>query len=114
MISTRFFMSAIALLIVVQCTTCLDKTDTNVGATKPNMKLYIGDSKSESLSDEEETTEDNSEEKTMTSSVRSLITYPVEKILSPIKGVFNSLKNVAKKFNPLKTANDEPLENSTK
>ncbi|XP_003245441.1 uncharacterized protein LOC100570895 [Acyrthosiphon pisum] len=50
MISTQIFISAIVLLSVVQYITCLDKTGTTVGATKPNKDAYIDINKSESPS----------------------------------------------------------------
>uniref|UniRef100_A0A2S2NVL9 Uncharacterized protein n=1 Tax=Schizaphis graminum TaxID=13262 RepID=A0A2S2NVL9_SCHGA len=114
MISTRFFMSAIALLIVVQCITCLEKTVKNVGATKPHMNSFISINKSdESPLEEEVMTEDDSLIKSTTNRIRNIIKKPVDIVLWPLKGVMSSLKTAANIFNPQTTTNKIPLKNST-
>ncbi|XP_060846572.1 uncharacterized protein LOC132926250 [Rhopalosiphum padi] len=113
MISTRFFMSAITLLIVVQCITCLVKTGTNVGATKPDKNSFISINKSESPPEEEVTTEDNSLIKSTTNCIRNIIPKSVDLVLWPLKGVMSSLKTATNIFNPQTTTNKKLLKNST-
>ncbi|XP_026807012.1 uncharacterized protein LOC113549752 [Rhopalosiphum maidis] len=111
MISTRFFMSAITLLIVVQCISCLEKTDTKVGATKPDKNSFISINKSEPQPEEEVMTEDNSLIKSTTNCIRNIIKKPFDLVLWPLKGVMSSLKTAANISNP-QTTNKKPLENS--